>query len=177
MKHCEAVLRDTFNQLVVDWSRSVRDMFGSLGTWSVRFGRVLEDPITLLVDGPVGGDDAVAMFIEVIRGLLVVWTDLVCIPVAYAAVSVALYCLVPIIFYFFSAGPNSSINPTSPSHFSSRVIIAASHARSALYSASPSSPSTSQHSLCEISFSISSIIIEDVSSSSSSAPIGDASIS
>lgn len=72
------MLRDTFNQLVVDWSRSVRDMFGALGTWAVRFGRVLEDPAIFLQERHAGGNDAVGMFVEVVRGLLIVWTDLVC---------------------------------------------------------------------------------------------------
>lgn len=64
---------------MVEWSRSVRDSFGTLGTWAVRFGRVLEDPAVLIYSAgrPEGyADDAVATFIEIVRGLLELWADL-----------------------------------------------------------------------------------------------------
>lgn len=79
LKQCETVLREVFNTLVVEWSRSVRDSFGALDAWAGRFGRVLEDPAILLysVRRPEAyADDAVATFIDVVRGLWNLWADL-----------------------------------------------------------------------------------------------------
>lgn len=79
LRQREIVLRGAFGSLVVEWSRSVRDSFSTLGTLAVRFGRALEDSSVLIYGGarPEGyADDAVATFIKIVLGLLELRTDL-----------------------------------------------------------------------------------------------------
>ncbi|KAF8325437.1 uncharacterized protein EI90DRAFT_2140053 [Cantharellus anzutake] len=73
MKLAEITLRGFFKCLVVDWARSVRDAFTSLGAWGVGFSAVIGD-ISL---GNAGkSDDALKSFVEMMRGLIALWQDL-----------------------------------------------------------------------------------------------------
>ena len=77
MKEAEATLRDFFKCLVVDWTRSVRDAFVALGTWGVRFCAVIDDLNPGAFPNAGKSDNAVKGFIELIKGLVVLWKDLV----------------------------------------------------------------------------------------------------
>jgi hypothetical protein len=72
LRQSEVVLRDFFRILIVEWSRSVRDVFIALRGWGIRFGHVIEDPLR-----DAKSDDAIKSFVELVDSLMVLWTDLV----------------------------------------------------------------------------------------------------
>lgn len=85
-----------FNQLVVDWSRAVRDAFGAVGQWGVRFGRVVDGTeLSLQYEGfEPSGSGAVASFVNLVKGLLGLWTDLVS-DLAYLLSTELIVCVPP----------------------------------------------------------------------------------
>ncbi|KAF9507775.1 hypothetical protein BS47DRAFT_1488683 [Hydnum rufescens UP504] len=71
LRQSEVVLRDFFRILIVEWSRSVQDVFIALRGWGIRFGHVIEDPVR-----DAKSDDAIKSFVELVDSLMVLWTDL-----------------------------------------------------------------------------------------------------